>query len=94
MISVVAKLKVKDGELDKCMPLVRELIFETLKEPGCLEYDLHKHIEADGVFAFIEKWETKEDLDSHLASEHFNRLVPAIVELCESEPELDIYKTS
>ena len=94
MISVIAKLKVRDGELENFMVLVREVIFETLKEAGCLEYDLHKHTEKDGVFAFIEKWETKEDLDAHFESEHFKRIVPQMLDYCDGEPEIDIYKTS
>ena len=93
MISVIAKLKVQEGKLDELMVYVRELIFETLKEPGCLEYDLHKHTENKGVFAFFEKWETMADLDSHLNSEHFTTLIPKIVECCEGDPEIDVFKS-
>ncbi len=94
MITVVAKLKVKVGELEEFMVLVRELIFETLKETGCLEYDLHKHTEKDGVYAFIEKWDTNDDLKAHFDTDHFKNILPQIVGHCEGEPEIDVYKTS
>jgi quinol monooxygenase YgiN len=43
---------------------------ETLKEAGCLSYDLHQSISDPTVFVFVERWESREALTAHLATAH------------------------
>ena len=40
----------------------------TLKEKGCINYDLHDSPSLPGVFVFLENWESKADFDAHIAS--------------------------
>jgi quinol monooxygenase YgiN len=43
---------------------------ETLKEPGCLSYDLNQSTSDPLVFTFVERWKTREDITTHMATPH------------------------
>ncbi|RXA97803.1 MULTISPECIES: putative quinol monooxygenase [Yersinia] len=60
------------------IPLYRELIVATKKEPLCIAYDLYIDEKDSGHFIFIEEWPNHSALDAHCSSEHFRRLVPLI----------------
>jgi quinol monooxygenase YgiN len=91
MITVVAKSILKDGKTDEFKNLTRELIDETRKEKGCIEYVLYEDIENEGVFTFIEKWEDMDCLEAHFQSEHFKRIGAKVNELRKSRG-INIYK--
>lgn len=50
-----------------------ELVTETLKEPGCLLYDL---VIEDGAtnWLMIEKWETKQAWEAHMETDHVKKI--------------------
>lgn len=78
MLKVIAEDFIKPDCIEKVMPLYRELLSATRKEPSCLAYDLYIDEEDPGHFIFIEEWPNQQALDLHCASEHFTRLVPLI----------------
>ena len=78
MVRVVATLYIKSEHIDAAKPLFRELIEETRKEKGCIEYRLHEKEDEPGFYAFIEEWESMEDLKNHSNSEHYKRIVPQV----------------
>lgn len=92
MIYVVAENYIKEENLDKVIKLYEELVGETRKEKGCIKYELCQDEKDKTVFAMMEEWESKEDLESHLNSEHFKRLVPEISKLSAKAGVVNIYK--
>ncbi len=68
---VVATLEAKAGQLELVKAEAQQLIDLTRIEPGCVEYVLHQDNENPLVLVFIERWESKAALESHIASEHF-----------------------
>ena len=42
------------------------------------------------MVTILEKWESKEDFDNHLKSEHFDKIVPEMVKLMRKEGELNV----
>ena len=78
MLKVIAEDFIKPECVDNVLPLYRELIAATKKEPLCIAYDLYRDEKALGHFIFIEEWPDRAALDTHCASEHFTRLVPLI----------------
>jgi quinol monooxygenase YgiN len=81
MVRVVAPNYIKPENVKTAEPLFREIIAATRKEAGCIEYRLFTKPEEPGLFVFIEEWKTQADLDKHMASEHFTRLIPQIGKL-------------
>lgn len=58
-----------------------ELVELSLHDKGCVSYDVYASLTNDDHLLIYETWESQEDLDAHMASEHFRRLVPRIEEL-------------
>lgn len=78
MLKVIAEDFIKPEHIDTVLPLYRELVAATKKEPLCIAYDLFIDEKEPGHFIFIEEWPDRAALDVHCATEHFQRLVPAI----------------
>ena len=57
----------KAYDFRKC---VKQLVSETLKEPGCAKYCVSADLEEESIFHFFEEWNNKEALDAHLLSPH------------------------
>ena len=78
MVRVVAPNYLKPEHIAEAEPLFREMLTETHKEKGCIEYRLHTKEDEPGLFVFIEEWESMEDLRNHFQTEHFKRIIPQI----------------
>lgn len=78
MLKVIAEDFIREEALEIVAPLYRELVRETQKEPGCIDYQLYVNESDPTHLVFIEQWVDSAALDRHCASEHFTRLVPQI----------------
>ena len=70
MIYVIATLTTKPGGLEHLREPARICREATLKEDGCIAYDLHAGIADPRRLVFVEKWETREALTAHSQSAH------------------------
>lgn len=91
MIAVVAKNMIKPERVEEFLKLAKELIIETKKESGCIEYALYKDSEKINTFTFIEKWETMEHLKIHFETPHFKKIVPQFEDIKE-DGNINIYE--
>ena len=69
-IVVLAKITPKKGCSDTIVEISKDLIETTLTEEGNIEYQLLQSTD-DDTLTFVEKWESPEDLQKHMASPHF-----------------------
>lgn len=58
-----------------------ELVSLSLRDKGCIDYDLYASQTNDDRLLIYETWENREDLNVHMASDHFKRIVPRLQEL-------------
>ena len=66
MITLIAKLKVKEGKMDEAIVLLKEIVPKIkAAEPGCIEYIPHTVRGEDNVIIFYEKYQDKEALKTH-----------------------------
>jgi len=91
MIKVVAKSIVKEDKIEEFKSLAEKLIAETRKETGCISYQLFQDINDEKVFAMIEEWESSDDLQNHINSEHYRKIVPQLANLRKNS-EINKYK--
>ena len=91
MIKVVAQFFIKDGEVEKALALAKELVLETKKEKGCINYELFQSTQKDTQIAFLEEWENQAVLDVHFKTPHFTDLVPKIQALTNQEAVITAY---
>lgn len=92
MIKVVAKSYAKEDKLDKILELSREMVENTVKEEGCIKYELFQDLKDSRVMIIIEEWESEEALNRHIVSEHFKRIIPLLNVLREKPSEMNICK--
>lgn len=65
------------------MQTLLSMIEPTKKEAGCLRYAVYCDIEDKCSFNLHQEWETREDLDRHIASHRFGVLLGTKALLCE-----------
>jgi quinol monooxygenase YgiN len=69
-IDVVAHIQAKPGSEAAVREVLQGFIAPTLKENGCLRYDLFVDAEDPTKFTFIEEWSSREALTAHSQSAH------------------------
>ena len=91
MIHILASFKVKNDKLSDFIKLCDELIEESRKEEGCVSYHLQQNTERENYLVFVEEWKSNEAIEKHNSSEHFTRIVPLLVEMCEDAPIIQTF---
>ena len=90
MIYVVATANVKQDKRDQFMDGARACIAETVREKGCVLYDLHASVVDPTRFVFVEKWDTREDLMAHARSEHLKAWRKLSADLVNAPTKVEI----
>jgi quinol monooxygenase YgiN len=89
MVVLIVHMRLKPGTEEDCKRLCREMVEESRKEPGCLQYVAHQSTENPLNFSFYEQYQDEAALQSHRTSSHFARYikggVDALVESCTRE---------
>lgn len=92
MISVIASIQIKEGRLAEFIEIFKSNIPNVLQEKGCLEYrptiDLPTGLPPQelnrNTVTIIEKWESLEDLRTHLSAPHMLAYSQNVKDLVES----------
>ncbi|QGY29234.1 putative quinol monooxygenase [Pantoea cypripedii] len=85
-VPVVAIFTIKPGSEDQAEKLFRGVIEETLKEPGCMTYQLNRDSQNPRRFIWTEEWQSQALLEQHLNAPHIVKLfgeLPPLVEHSE-----------
>ncbi|MGB7402063.1 MAG: putative quinol monooxygenase [Arcobacter sp.] len=89
-IVIVATVKVKDEFKDEVYNELLKLHEATHKhDEGCIQYDLHKNLDDENSFTFVETWQNLKLLDEHMKKEHFLQFAQSVDGKLES---MDIQK--
>ena len=84
MVTIISKNVLKEEFVSEFLRIIKVLVEETRKEPGCVYYDLVHDRNQEGVFIFLEKYVDQAALETHNTSEHFKKYVPMMRALRES----------
>jgi quinol monooxygenase YgiN len=87
MITIIAKLKVKEGQMDEAINLLKEIVPKIKSaEPGCIEYIPHTVRGEENVILIYEKYQDKEALKIHSSNlaKSLEKIFPLL------EPGMDI----
>ncbi|WP_312463927.1 putative quinol monooxygenase [Pantoea endophytica] len=85
-VPVVALFTVKEGYEDKVHEMFCSVIAETLREEGCITYQLNQDAENPRRFVWTEEWASAELLQKHLNADHIAKLfseLPPYIERSE-----------
>ncbi|MDR2966482.1 MAG: antibiotic biosynthesis monooxygenase [Methanobacteriaceae archaeon] len=92
MLIVLAKVTSKDGMKNEIINEAKSLIDDTRAEKGCIDYNLYDPIVGENTLLFVEKWEGKEFLESHLKQDHFIKFESAIEDLTK-DLKISVYSS-
>lgn len=91
-LHVVAIFVARPGFEQKLETLFRSVVEPTLREEGCISYQINRDIRHPARFVFTEEWRSQADLDRHLASPHLCALSEQVPECIESSDMLILEK--
>ena len=83
-LTCIAKITAKKNHEKTVLEELTNIIQPTLSEKGCINYDMYIDNDDDTVFIFHENWESEQDLDNHLESEHIKKCFEIIGDMLES----------
>lgn len=84
-LTIIAKFKIKKDSIDLVKNELLKMVGPTYKEKGCVDYIFYQDKEDPSILFVYENWESKEDLDAHMNSKHFNDCFTTIKDLYEIE---------
>ena len=90
-LTVVAKITAKKGKEQETRQILESLIPLTLKEKGCINYDMHISTENEGLFLFYENWENYDLWQDHMNSDHLKHFISKLPELVEGDIDLSTW---
>ena len=94
MLLVAAKCRVQPDHYQDFVQQVDQIIPLVRGEPGCTRYELHADVFDQGLFIFMEEWETQKHLDVHIATPHMQAHFAKSAEWMAAPTELTVYEVS
>jgi quinol monooxygenase YgiN len=65
-LTIVAIATALPGKEKTLRAAQEKLVAETVKEPGCIRYELHRSLEDERVLVFVESWAREADWRAHM----------------------------
>jgi quinol monooxygenase YgiN len=92
MIIVTLRLKVAPEKRWDVLKTIHTIIGPTSVQAGCLHCAAYSNTQNDDELVLLEKWETHKDLEKHIRSTEFRKII-AVMEAGSMPPELSFYET-
>ena len=91
-IVVVGSFTARPGKEAEGLQAFEELVEPTHAEDGCILYALHRGSDDPAKLAFIERWESREALEAHLASPHIQAVLERVEELFGDSGDITVFE--
>jgi quinol monooxygenase YgiN len=88
MITVIAKIPIKEGKMDEALKEFQGLISEVAKEEGTLLYSLNVEKANPNILVLVEQYRDKEALTFHSSTPHFTEFFGRNSALFGGAPEI------
>ena len=97
MIGVYAGVSVKPEHVEEFLASVPALVEASRKDGGNISYDFgpaagETPAGEPRAFAFIERWESQQALEAHMATEHFGTAIKTWEPLLAAELDVRIFE--
>ncbi len=87
MIRLNVFIQVEESKKAELVSVAKELVAASVKDQGCIAYDLFQSETRADVLMICETWTDEEALKAHEQSAHFTTLVPRMQELAAMKIE-------
>ena len=88
MIVLHASFPIKEEKLDEALDLADQLVQESNKEEGMIDYRATQDIQDQNTIRFFEQYEDMEAFESHTETDHFQRFEEELPDLLAGKPEV------
>jgi len=90
-LTVLARIKAKEGKEADVLREIVSLIEPTRSEEGCINYDLHCSQDDPALFCLYENWRCRLDLDEHLATPYLQAFLGKTPDLLAEPVEISFW---
>ena len=90
MISVVAKLPVKEGKAQEAIDMFKALLKQVATEEGTLLYSLNQSKKDPNAIVIIERYKDDAALAAHSATPHFKEFSAKLGGVLAGRPEITV----
>lgn len=80
MISITVILEVDPERVEPFVAAITANAAASREEPGCLRFEVSRHLEKPNVFALSELYQDRDAVEAHYGSEHFAKWREAIAD--------------
>ena len=88
--TLLVRFQAKEGAEAKLETAFAQATKLTLKEKGCLRYELNRDPKMPGHYVLYERWQDVPSLEAHLNSNHIATLLSELNELRAAPPEAQV----
>jgi quinol monooxygenase YgiN len=92
-VRVIARAEASDGKAEELKNLLKQLVAPTRTEKGSLSYEFFES-NLPGVYFFVERWASQEDLAVHAGAERFKAVIAKAAGLVKIPFEVNIVKAA
>lgn len=93
MIIFSLRIIVSPAKSNEVLDTFRLLVGPTSVEAGCIRFSFYEDLSNKNTFLLMEEWESQEDLDRHIRSEDFRKIL-AVMDTASEQPEIKFVKVS
>ena len=88
MITVVAKLPIKEGKMEEALGEFKGLMSKVAKEEGTLLYSLNKEKSNPNTLVVVEQYKDKDAFNLHSSTPHFKEFFAKSAAFIGGKPEI------
>lgn len=88
MIIATLRIVTSPEKHQEILQTLRSVLGPTQVQPGCISCRVYAHdVENENALILLEEWKTQEDLERHLGSDDYRRILAAM-DLASTAPEI------
>jgi len=92
MITVIAKLPIKEGKMDEVLAEFKVLMAEVAKEEGTVLYSLNSEKAKPNTLVVVEQYKDKDAFNFHSSTPHFKEFFTKSAALIGENPEIVVMR--
>ena len=90
MVSLIAKIPVKEGKIDEAIGAFKDLMVHVAKEEGTLMYTVNRAQSDPNTLVIMERYKDKAALDAHSSSAPFKAFFASSRAFIAGKPEITV----
>ena len=87
MVLVTIRMAIRSKKYDEALKILRSTAEWSRIKPGCLSSRIYDDVQEDNVLMFEEIWRSEEDLEHHLRSDEYLKVL-LVLEMAVKQPEI------